>query len=89
MLLNNDMELISPDWLQELLMHAQRPEVGIVGAKLYFPDDTIQHAGVILDKTMAAVHVFYHEKKKSSGLYEQTLLCSESFGGHRRMHAHA
>ncbi|MGL5153152.1 MAG: glycosyltransferase family 2 protein [Clostridium sp.] len=47
-LLNNDIEIISNKWIEEMLMHAQRKEVGIVGAKLYYEDDTIQHAGVIL-----------------------------------------
>ncbi len=46
--LNNDTEVISPEWLSAMVEHAQRPEVGAVGAKLLFPDDTIQHAGVIL-----------------------------------------
>lgn len=48
LLLNNDIEIITPDWLQEMLMFAQRPDVGAVGAKLYYPDNTIQHGGVIL-----------------------------------------
>lgn len=48
LLLNNDIEIITPDWLEQMLMFAQRKDVGIVGAKLYYPDDTIQHAGVIL-----------------------------------------
>lgn len=48
LLLNNDIEVITPDWIQEMLMFAQRPDVGAVGAMLYYPDDTIQHAGVIL-----------------------------------------
>ncbi|MBR1779546.1 MAG: glycosyltransferase [Clostridia bacterium] len=47
-LLNNDTEIITPDWIQEMLMYAQREDVGAVGAMLYYPDDTIQHAGVIL-----------------------------------------
>jgi GT2 family glycosyltransferase len=46
--LNNDIEVITPDWIEEMLMHAIRLGVGTVGAKLYFPNDTIQHAGVIL-----------------------------------------
>ena len=46
--LNNDLEVISPEWLGEMVSHAVRPEVGAVGAKLYFPDDTIQHAGILL-----------------------------------------
>jgi len=46
--LNNDIEVITPDWLEQMLMHAIRPGVGTVGAKLFFPNDTIQHAGVIV-----------------------------------------
>ncbi len=46
--LNNDLEVINPDWLSEMVSHAVRPEIGAVGAKLYFPDDTIQHAGIIV-----------------------------------------
>ncbi len=48
LLLNNDIEVITPNWLEEMIMFAQRKDVGAVGAKLYYPDDTIQHAGVIL-----------------------------------------
>lgn len=48
LLLNNDTEVLTADWLERLLEHALRPEVGAVGAKLYYPDGTIQHAGVIL-----------------------------------------
>lgn len=47
-LLNNDIEIITEDWMEELLSVCQRPEVGIVGAKLYYPDDTIQHAGIMV-----------------------------------------
>src|SRR5690606_28146987 len=47
-LLNNDLEVIHGDWLDEMVSHALRPEIGCVGAKLYYPDDRIQHAGVIL-----------------------------------------
>lgn len=47
LLLNNDIEVISHDFLRELLSYSQRPDVGAVGAKLYYPDDTIQHAGII------------------------------------------
>ncbi len=47
-LLNNDTQVISIDWIEELLMYAQRPDVGAVGAKLYYPDKRIQHAGVVI-----------------------------------------
>ncbi len=44
--LNNDTEVISTDWIEQMLMYAQRDDVGAVGAKLYYPGDTIQHAGI-------------------------------------------
>lgn len=47
-LINNDTEVINKNWLTEMLQHACRAEIGCVGAKLYFHDDTIQHGGVIL-----------------------------------------
>lgn len=57
--LNNDMEVLTPGWMEEMLGHAQRPEVGAVGAKLLLPDDTIQHAGVIVGQGGIAGHAFY------------------------------
>jgi GT2 family glycosyltransferase len=48
LLLNDDMEVISGEWMEAMLEHAQRPEVGAVGAKLLYPDGRIQHAGIIL-----------------------------------------
>ena len=57
-LLNNDTEVINGDWLRELVSNALRPEIGAVGAKLLYPDDTIQHAGVVIDKFGGPIHVF-------------------------------
>ena len=48
LLLNNDTEIITENWIEEMLGYCQREDVGIVGARLYYADDTIQHAGVIL-----------------------------------------
>jgi GT2 family glycosyltransferase len=56
LLLNNDIEIISRRWIEEMLMHAQRKQVGFVGAKLYYTDETIQHAGVILGIGSVAGH---------------------------------
>ena len=68
-LLNNDIEIISHDWIEQMLMYAQRPDVGICGAKLYFPDRTIQHAGVTIGTRGLAGHRFremqeseYHDR---------------------------
>jgi glycosyltransferase involved in cell wall biosynthesis len=55
-LLNNDIEVISPDWLAEMTSQAMRPGVGAVGAMLYYPNDTIQHAGVVLGVHGVAAH---------------------------------
>jgi GT2 family glycosyltransferase len=59
--LNNDTEVISHDWLQSLLEHAQRDYVGAVGAKLLFSTGKIQHAGVVVCKRDVAFHPFYGE----------------------------
>lgn len=48
-LLNNDTDVLSPDWLRELVSHAIRPEIGIVGAKLLYPDRLVQHSGIVFD----------------------------------------
>jgi len=48
LLLNNDIEVVSEDWLEEMAAQAMRPRVGAVGTKLLYPDDTVQHAGVVL-----------------------------------------
>lgn len=69
LLLNNDTEVINEDWLEELLMYGQRKDVGAVGAKLYYPDDTIQHAGVVigLGAHRAAGHSHYGVSKENLG----------------------
>jgi GT2 family glycosyltransferase len=56
-LLNNDVEVISAEWLEELVSQAVRPGIGAVGAKLLYPDDTIQHAGVITGLFGVAGHI--------------------------------
>lgn len=48
LLLSGDTEVITPDWVQEMLMYAQRKDVGATGAMLYYPDDTVEHAGIII-----------------------------------------
>lgn len=69
LLLNNDTEVITVNWLEELLMYAQRPDVGAVGAKLYYGDRTIQHAGVVigLGAHRTAGHTHYKESRQNLG----------------------
>lgn len=57
--LNNDMEVVDPEWLEELISQAQRPEVGSVGPKLLFPDRTLQHVGVVVGIGGYAAHPFW------------------------------
>lgn len=67
LLLNNDVEVITPDWLEQMLMFSQRGDVGAVGAMLYYPDDTIQHAGVILGVGGIAGHSHKYFKRNEYG----------------------
>lgn len=70
-LMNNDIEILSPDWIESMLEHAQRPEVGAVGAKLYFPNDTIQHAGVVLGIGGIAGHAYKNLPRKTFGYFNR------------------
>lgn len=66
-LLNNDVEIISGDWLSEMLALAQRDKAGCIGAKLYYPDGRIQHAGVIVGLGGVAGHVFSLSPSDAAG----------------------
>jgi len=57
--LNNDVIIISPNWIEEMLMYSQRKDVGAVGAKLYYINGSIQHAGVILGMGDVAAHIYH------------------------------
>jgi len=72
--LNNDTEVIREDWLEHMVSHALRPEIGAVGAKLYFPDDTLQHAGIVLVPAFIAWHAFSHFPRAHSGFFGRAIL---------------
>lgn len=65
--LNNDMEIISEDWMEEMLGHCQRETTGVVGARLYYPDDTIQHAGIVIGIGGIAGSMFVGQKRLHTG----------------------
>ncbi len=69
--LNNDIEMIEPDWLDELVRWAQRPDIGIVGAKLLYPDGLIQHAGVVFGVGLVG-HIFARAPEGTTGLFGST-----------------
>lgn len=68
-LINNDIEVTAPEWLGEMVSHAIRSEVGAVGAKLLFPNDTLQHGGVILGVGGVANHAHLHFPRKHNGYF--------------------
>ena len=75
-LINNDIEVISPDWLGEMVSIALQKNVGAVGAKLYYPNNTIQHAGVVIGLGGVANHVFKHAYRDSLGYFGRAKLIS-------------
>ncbi len=72
-LLNNDTEVLDPGWLREMVAQAMRPGVGAVGAKLLYPDRTIQHAGVVLDTRGHALHMWRRRGAAEPG-HDDTLV---------------
>ena len=72
--LNNDITVISPEWMEELLANCQRPEVGIVGARLYYPDNTIQHAGIVLGMGGCAGSLFVGLARSRGGYLHKAAL---------------
>lgn len=66
-LINNDVEVISPDWLEQMVPYAIAPKGGAVGAMLYYPDDTIQHAGVMLGLGGVAGHPYSRQPRGALG----------------------
>ncbi len=69
--LNNDVEVIESEWLTVMAEHVQRPEVGAVGARLLYPNDTVQHAGVVLGVGGIAEHAFRHFPADAPGVSRQ------------------
>lgn len=73
-LVNNDIEVITPEWLTEMVSQVMRPEVGCVGAKLYYGNDTLQHGGVIVGLGGVAGHSHKHYHRADAGYYYRLLL---------------
>lgn len=74
LLLNNDTEMINEDCLRELVSYGMRPEVGIVGAKLLYNDDTVQHAGVVVGLGGIAAHMFTNYKRDEAAYQGRAIL---------------
>lgn len=78
LLLNNDTEIINEDCLEELLGYCTREDVGAVGARLYFEDDTIQHAGVVIGFGGIAGHCFVQQPRGFTG-YCHRIICAQDY----------
>jgi GT2 family glycosyltransferase len=72
--LNNDLDVISPGWLREMVSHALRPDVGAVGCKLIYKDGRVQHAGVILGVGGVAGHAHKYFNRESKGYFSRLQL---------------
>jgi glycosyltransferase involved in cell wall biosynthesis len=70
-LLNNDVDVITPCWLREMVSQALRPEIGAVGAKLLYPDGRVQHAGVVLGVGGVSGHFCHLASREDSGYFGQ------------------
>ena len=75
--LNNDITVITPSWIEEMLGYCQRPGTGIVGVRLYFPDDTIQHAGIIVGMGGCAGSLFVGMDRKRTGYMHKAALVQD------------
>lgn len=73
-LVNNDVEVINPEWLTEMVSQCLRPEIGCVGAKLYYSNDTVQHGGVILGIGGVGGHSHKHFPRQHPGYFSRLLL---------------
>ncbi len=78
LLLNNDVEVINREWLKEMLSHAIRPDIGCVGAKLLYPNETIQHAGIVTGLGGVAGHPFRYQSNAIPG-YMNRLQCIQNY----------
>ncbi len=67
--LNNDVEVITDRWMEELLGYCQRRDVGAVGARLYYPDDRLQHCGLVVGIGGTAGHILQYTKRNSGGYF--------------------
>jgi GT2 family glycosyltransferase len=76
-LLNNDTEVITPNWLQDMLGYLHQDRVGVVGARLLYPDGAVQHAGILLHPRNIAVHAHVGLFKRESGYFGRAIIAQD------------
>ncbi len=78
--LNNDIEIITPEWIEEMLMYSQQERIGVVGCKLLYPNDTIQHAGLVITPyTPHSIISVFHSFPRSSSGYASRLVIVNNY----------
>jgi GT2 family glycosyltransferase len=75
-LLNNDTVVITPDWLEDMVGYASQPGVGCVGARLYYANGRVQHAGIVLDPSGIGHHAFLNWPRQDPGYFGRLLVAS-------------
>tara|TARA_R110000822_G_scaffold30475_5_gene88835 strand:- start:1957 stop:3921 length:1965 start_codon:yes stop_codon:yes gene_type:complete len=73
-LMNNDIEILTPGWLEEMVAFACQPDIGCVGARLWYPDGRLQHGGVVLGVGGVANHAHYRQSKDMHGYFGRAML---------------
>lgn len=73
-LMNNDIEILTPEWLDEMVSFACQKEIGCVGARLWYPDGRLQHGGVVLGVGGVANHAHYRQSKEAHGYFGRAML---------------
>lgn len=76
-LINNDIEVLAPEWLTEMVSMVVHPDVGVVGARLWYPDDTLQHGGVVLGIRGVAGHAHKCFRRSSYGYFSRAVIAQE------------
>lgn len=74
LLFNDDIEVITPDWIEAMLEYSQQPAIGAVGAKLLYPDGRLQHIGVVMGVCGMAAHAFHSHPGSSAGYGSSALV---------------
>lgn len=78
LILNDDMEVVTPNWIERMLMYAERPEIGAVGARLWWQDGRLQHAGILFENSGYAGHVYYGFSGQFNG-YSNNVLVAQNY----------
>jgi O-antigen biosynthesis protein len=78
LILNDDMEVVTPNWIERLVMYARRPEIGAIGGRLWWQDGRVQHAGILFENGGYPGHIYYGYPG-TSGAYSNNVLVAQNY----------